>query len=583
MSAIFKSKKHFHDVLIIGSGGSGLLAAIFSASRGLNVAVSSKVHPLKSHTIAAQGGINAALGNVEADDVKWHIYDTLKAADGLGDVDSVEYMCKSAPEIITLLSSLGVEFDVKKDGKIDQKIYGGQSTDFGRGGFAHRACYAKDRTGHSIMHKLYEKALSLGVTFYNYNFALDLIHENNKCFGAYFWDVENGITNVILANNTILATGGYTQIYSTTTSANICTGDGNGLAARAGIPLQDMEFVQFHPTALNKVGVLITEASRSAGGKLINGKNERFMNKYEPKLMELATRDVVARAISTEINVGNGAGVDKDHVWLDLTHLTSEQIKEALPTVYENASSFANIDPGKDFIPISPAAHYNMGGIPTNNDCQVVKHKEKDVIFEGLYAIGETASISVHGAGRLGCNSLLDLFVFAKKVGEKIGKDMALLGSVSDPRQYHEERVLCCKQITTIQMVARNDGSSVNTLTATLKQLMNKNVGVFRSEKSLLNAKEAIEDLEVQFKQLKITDHSLSWNLELQHYLELENMITCAKATIQSALWRCESRGAHFRDDYPKKNEDFAVHSIWYLDEEKIYKREVRGGSELVK
>ena len=576
-------------MLIIGSGGSGLAAGIFAARKGLRIAIASKVHPLKSHTIAAQGGINAALSNVAPDDVKWHIYDTLKAADGLADVDSVEYMCNTAPEMISMLESLGVEFDRKADGKIDQKVYGGQSTDFGQGGFAYRACYAKDRTGHSIMHKLYETALSLGVEFFNYNFALDLNTQDNKCFGASFFFLENGSTNIIFADNTIIATGGWSQIYSTTTCANICTGDGIGLAARAGVGLQDMEFVQFHPTAINKVGVLITEASRSAGGKLRNAKGERFMSKYAPKLMELATRDVVARAISTEINIGNGAGEDKDHVWLDLTHLTRDQIKETLPTVYENALSFANVDPSAEFIPISPAAHYNMGGIPTNSNCQVVKHKDRDVVFEGLYAIGETASISVHGAGRLGCNSLLDLLVFAKKVGERLGvrEEAKLLNRHPEEAQATVRIQKYFKTLLDPDVALRAprdedlraQENSVTDLTSKLKQLMNKNVGVFRSKGSLLNARKELHKLEKDFKSIRIKDKSLCWNLELQHYLELQNMIICAKATINGAIWRQESRGAHWRDDFPEKNEEFQAHFVWFLDEDDdiLYRREVRG------
>ena len=568
MAVIFKSKKHFHDVLIIGSGGSGLTAAIFASLNGLNVAVSSKVHPLKSHTIAAQGGINAVLGNVIDDDWQWHMYDTLKASDWLADEDSVEYMCKTAPEIISMLDGLGVEFDRKADGKIDQKIYGGQSTNFGQGEFAYRACYAKDRTGHSIMHKLYEKAISLGVSFYNYNFALNLIHENDTCLGAYFWDVENGSTNIIIAGNTVIATGGYSQIYSTSTSASICTGDGNGLAARAGIGLQDMEFVQFHPTAINKVGVLITEASRSAGGKLLNAKGERFMSKYAPKFMELATRDIVARAISTEINIGNGAGEDKDHVWLDLTHLSHDQITEMLPTVYENSMSFAGIDPSISLIPIAPAAHYNMGGIPTNNNCQVVKYRGQDAVFNGLYAIGESASISVHGAGRLGCNSLLDLLVFAKKVGSRL----TATKKISDTNINTEN----IEKFT--QDIFGNSNITVTELTYALKHTMNKNVGVFRSKNTLIIAQNAINEINDQFKQLRLRDHSPCWNIELQHYLELENMLICAKATINAALWRCESRGAHWRDDYPDKKDEFLAHSIWFWgdSDENIYVRKVR-------
>ncbi len=572
MSDIFGVKNFNHDVLIIGAGGSGIAAGIFAAKRGLNVAISSKVHPLKSHTVAAQGGINAALANNGPDDIKWHIYDTIKAADGLADEDSVEYMCTNAPGVISMLQEIGVEFDVNDEGKIDQKIYGGQRTNFGEGNFAHRACYVKDRTGHSIMHKLYEKALSLGIIFYNYHFALDLIHQDNKCFGAYFWDIDNGKTKTIFAANTIIATGGCTQIYATSTSANICTGDGNGIAARAGIPLQDMEFVQFHPTAINKIGVLITEAARSAGGKLINAKGERFMSKYSGDLMELATRDVVARAIANEINIGNGAGKNKDHVWLDLTHLTSDEIKNSLPTVYENAMSFANIDPSISFIPISPAAHYNMGGIPTNQNCQVITYdvnsdKEScslfsEVIFNGLYAIGEAASISVHGAGRLGCNSLLDLLVFAKKVGSEIQNNNPVIPELIDQKFDIFNQTISCDSL-------KNE-KTLNLLLVKLKQIMQKNAGVFRSQDALLNGQKELNKIENQFKKIRMHDRSTSWNLELQHYLEFKNMLISAKAIIASALWRKESRGSHWRNDYPMKNDDFRVHAICLIKDDEV-------------
>lgn len=559
----FSTKEYKSDVLIIGSGGSGLAAAIFAKKKGFDVAVVSKVHPLKSHTVAAQGGINAVLGNIEADDWRWHMYDTLKASDWIADEDSVELMCKSAPEFIDMLDQLGVEFDRTPGGKIDQKIYGGQSTDFGQGKFAHRACYAKDRTGHSIMHKLYEEALRLGVKFYNYNFAIDLIYQDLSAQGAVCWDIENGYINILKCNNTIIATGGYSQIYSTATSASICTGDGNGLIARLNLPLQDMEFVQFHPTAISRLGILITEASRSAGGLLLNSNGERFMNKYAPKFMELAARDVVARAIATEIIQGRGCGENKDHVLLDITHMSAAAIKESLPTVFENCVNFLNIDPSVTPIPISPAAHYTMGGIPTNNNCQVVA-SDKNEIVQGLYAIGEAASISVHGAGRLGCNSLLDLLVFAKRAVESIEfnnpdvQESNLVGSILD----RFSSIFSGKEANFEKLLER------------LKITMQSFVGVFRSKEGMQQALAQIEQIEQEFLDAKVTSNSLEWNIELQNYLELENMLASAKATTASALWRQESRGAHWRKDFQESKCEYRVHSLWFSD--KITTRAVR-------
>lgn len=566
MTYTFKTEKHHSDVLIIGSGGAGLAASIFAAQQGLDTIVVSKVHPLKSHTVAAQGGINAVLSNIEKDNWRWHMYDTLKAADWIADTDSVELMCSSASDFIHMLDQLGVEFDRTKDGKINQKVYGGQSTEFGNGGLAYRACYSKDRTGYSIMEKLYNEALRLKVRFYNYNFVLDLIGNTEDVVGAVCWDIENGRVNIINAFNSIIATGGYSQIYSTSTSASICTGDGNGLVARLGLPLQDMEFIQFHPTAINKIGVLITEASRSAGGQLLNSKNERFMSQYAPRFMELAARDVVARAIATEITLGNGCGPNKDYVYLDITHMSKEEIKNSLPTVYENCINFLNIDPSKIPIPISPAAHYTMGGIPTNNNCQVVKSAEEDII-KGLYAIGEAACISVHGAGRLGCNSLLDLLVFAKRAIENIKIEPF-------KKQEFDIKNILVKFYKIFLQKGNNINNDIEKLTRRLKLTMNSFVGVFRSKDSLLIALDEIEKIKSEFSVANIVQPSLKWNLELQNYLELKNMLVSAKATLESALWREESRGSHWREDFPSSKDEFHVHSLWF--DGKVLRKNVR-------
>lgn len=568
-------KRHRYDLIIIGSGGSGLTSAIYAARNGLKVAIISKVHPMNSHTVAAQGGINAALGNITEDDWRWHAYDTIKASDWLADQDSVEMMCSNAADAIKMLDDIGVQFNRTNDGLIDQKIYGGQSTNYGKGELAYRACYSDDRTGSSIMTKLYDVAISLeNINFFNYNFALELIMDDNRCNGVVSWDIEQGLLNIIYGTNTIIATGGYSQIYETSTSSAICTGDGNGLAVKAGINLQDMEFIQFHPTAINKFGVLVTEASRSAGGVLLNKNNERFMAKYAPKFMELASRDIVARAIASEIMLGEGCGEDRDHVLLDLTHLTTEYIKNNLPTVFENCQFFLKIDPSKTPIPIAPAAHYTMGGIPTNKFCQVIKFDEKDIVIDGLYAIGEAASISVHGAGRLGCNSLLDLIVFGKIVIENI---------INQSTQLKEDLDKGREKSIISRFLGHFDRKQqeISILKSQLKLLMQKNVGVFRSKNNLIDIIKSFDNIKQIYNNSGIRDKSLLWNVELQEYLELGNIIISAEATIYSSIWRQESRGAHFRSDYPNRDDDnFLCHTLYMSNTKECIGRVVRKSEE---
>ena len=408
------------------------------------------------------------------------------------------------------------------------------------------------------MHKLYEEAISRKITFHNYNFVLDLLYEDNQCHGAVCWDIENGFINIINAKNTIIATGGCSQIYETATSSAVCTGDGNGLVARAGIPLQDMEFVQFHPTALHKIGVLITEATRSAGGVLINSLGERFMLKYAPKFKELAARDVVARAIATEISQGRGCGENGDYILLDLRHLLEAEIIETLPTVFENCTEFAKINASVDLIPIAPAAHYNMGGIPTDSNCQVIKYDEQgEHKIDSLYAIGEAACISVHGAGRLGCNSLLDLVVFAKKAVDSLqNKDTKeVYSSMGQKNILHKFKKIFTKKACDIEL-----------MTQQLKKVMSKYAGVFRTREGLIQARKDIVDIEEEYHKAGIKDKSLHWNMFLQHYLELGNMILSARATIESALWREESRGAHWRNDFIQINPKYWGHTICSLE-----------------
>ncbi|XVN42819.1 MAG: FAD-binding protein [Candidatus Rickettsia vulgarisii] len=565
-------KKYYrYDLIIIGSGGSGLTSAICAARNGLKVAIINKVHPMNSHTVAAQGGINAALGNITEDNWRWHAYDTIKASDWLADQDSVEMMCSNAADAIKMLDDIGVQFNRTDNGLIDQKIYGGQSTNYGKGELAYRACYSDDRTGSSIMTKLYDAAISLKtIDFFNYNFVLELIMDENKCFGVVSWDIEQGLLNIIYGNHTIIATGGYSQIYETSTSSAICTGDGNGLAVKAGINLQDMEFIQFHPTAINKFGVLVTEASRSAGGVLLNKNNERFMAKYAPKFMELASRDIVARAIASEIASGEGCGENRDHVLLDLTHLTTEYIKNNLPTVFENCQFFLKIDPSKTLIPIAPAAHYTMGGIPTNKFCQVIKFDEQDILVDGLYAIGEAASISVHGAGRLGCNSLLDLVVFGKIAVENIINHSTQLKGNMDKEI--EESI-----ISRFLGHFDREQQEISALKSQLKLLMQKNVGVFRSKNNLIDIIKSFDNIKQIYNNSGIRDKSLLWNVELQEYLELGNMIISAEATIYSAIWRQESRGSHFRSDYSNRDDNnFLCHTIYINNTRECVSRNVR-------
>lgn len=567
---------HNYDILIIGAGGAGLASAILSCECGMSVAVLSKVDPIQSHTIAAQGGINAALGNIEQDDWRWHVYDTVKAGDWLADQDAVEILCKNAKDAISFLDKIGVQFNRTSNGAIDQKIYGGQSTHYGTGKLAYRACYSADRTGHSIMTQLVDVARAKNITFFDYNFAIDLMMHYDECYGAVTLDNASGHLNVIYANNTIIATGGYSQIYQTSTSSSICTGDGNALAFRAGIGLQDMEFIQFHPTAISKIGVLITEAARSAGGKLVNKDCIRFMSKYAPKFLELASRDVVARAIATEIASGAGCGNAQDHVLLDLTHLTRQEIVDNLPNIFENCQTFLKLDPSKQPIPVAPAAHYTMGGIPTDKFCRVIRFDVRDNIIKSLYAIGETASISVHGAGRLGCNSLLDLIVFAKITTDHIKQNKHNKISITKAYKGHETIIAHFKQIFT-----GKENCNLETILADVKSIMQKYVGVFRNHDNLSLALARLSELNHKFANVKIADQSLLWNEQLQRYFELSNMLICAQSTTASALSRTESRGAHFRSDYQQRDDkNFLYHTIYNPQDHKARTtRPVRPGS----
>lgn len=589
---------HIYDVAIIGAGGAGLATAIYLEQYNNNyeICVISKVEPLKSHTIAAQGGINAVFNSsFDTDHWRWHAYDTLKAADFIADDDVIEILCRNSAEAIYFLEEMGVRFDRNPDNSIAQKIYGGQTTHYGQGNFAKRACHSADKTGQAIMQALYKKTINSKIKILNNNFAIDLLISKNKCYGFISIDIESGAINIILANNVIIATGGYSQIYNTTTSASICTGDGNALAFRAGLALQDMEFIQFHPTAIREIGLLITEAARSAQARLLNCNKERFMEKYAPNLLELASRDVVARAIATEIAEGRGAGANKDHIWLDLTHLSCDYIKQNLPLVFENCQIFLNIDPSKHLIPVAPAAHYTMGGIMVNQDCQVLNYnfvKENEEILykdnndeliylnenqfqivEGLYAVGETACLSIHGANRLGCNSLLELIVFAKVIAKSIS-DNKFLSNQKISRDYINnqfvknsiEKILQ-ERFNNLLINNQNNIFNLKEIKNKLKILMQKKMHLFRDEKNLIEAIKEIEFLKNNLKQFSFSTEnqtSLVYNSCFVEYLELENMLICAEASTRLALWRKESRGAHWRIDYPGKEEKYQVHSVFF-------------------
>lgn len=571
----FKVIKQKFEVIILGAGGAGLRAAISCYDQGIkDVAIISKVAPCFSHTVAAKGGINAALGNQKEDSWLWHAYDTIKAADYIADNDAVEVMCQMAPQSIIELEAMGVVFSREVDGKISQRAYGGQMTEFGKGEIASRACYAKDKTGHTILHSLYQQCLQRKVKFFNEFFVTDLLIDDGdsskKCHGVVAINLSEGTITVFEAKITIIATGGHAQIYSNTTSSSICTGDGGGMALRAGLPLQDMEFVQFHPTGIYGCGFLITEAARSEGGYLLNSGGERFMKNYAPKMLELASRDIVARAIATEIINGRGCGQDKSFVYLSLSHIDHQILSSKLPGVIEIAKNFAQVDVFKDPIPVVPSAHYMMGGVGTDLDCVVInydhKHQQLNRI-EGLMCIGEAASTSVHGANRLGCNSLLDIIVFGKLAGHNAAKmlknnnltvDAKILDAVSERK---------INRILGLFSTTNSNQDSLFSLKDNLTRINETHVGVFRNHELLSDGLAQIKELFIKFRNYRITNNSLVYNEDLVNYLELENLFLNSIATIYSALERKESRGAHFRNDYNfRDDQNWRCHSLVQLD-----------------
>jgi succinate dehydrogenase / fumarate reductase flavoprotein subunit len=564
-----KVAKRTFDAVIVGAGGAGMRAAVELAESGLKTAVISKVFPTRSHTVAAQGGVSASLGNSEPDDWRWHMYDTVKGSDWLGDQDAIEFMCKQAPQVVVELEHYGMPFDRTDDGKIYQRPFGGHISHFGEGKPVRRACAAADRTGHAMLHALYQRNVRANTQFFVEWMALDLLRAaDGRVLGVIALEMESGDITVFQAKATLFATGGAGRIYASSTNAFINTGDGLGMASRAGIPLEDMEFWQFHPTGVAGAGVLITEGVRGEGGILRNASGERFMERYAPNAKDLASRDVVSRAMVTEINEGRGCGVVKAHVLLDITHLDPKTIMSRLPGIREISIQFAGIDPIKEPIPVVPTCHYQMGGIPTNYNGEVVVGGQA---VAGFYAAGECACASVHGANRLGTNSLLDLLVFGKSSGESMVEFIrAEPDAMPEIPQSEIDRSLARVN----RLDTQKDGADVHETRAAMQRTMQNHAGVFRFKDMLAEGVAKITDIERQVQQTEIRDKSKVWNTARTEALELENLIEVAKATIVSANARTESRGAHVRDDAPDTAEhpdgrddtNWLKHTLWYRE-----------------